>query len=449
MTSSSLPTSPTSPRQLTRRFALLTALRWLPLGLVIPVEVLVLQARGLDLPTIGALFALYGVVVALLELPTGGLADAWGRRPVLVASSALTLLAVALFAVATTLPGLAAAALLLAVGRALSSGPLEAWYVDTAHAFDASADVTPGIARAGVAEGIALAVGAVAGGLLPSLFTGLPAQGDAPVLRFSVPLFVAAALVLVEIAALLLLVREAPREGPRARAGQVLRDVPASVRSGVAVGTRDAVARRVLLRTFWMAVGGASLELLVPIRLAELLGAADDAAATYGLLVTAAMLGAAAGSGAATLVRRLAGSARRGAIVMTVLGAGALAALGAPSVVVLAIAFVAAELLIGVAFPLVKELLHARVSARERATMLSAQSLVAMLGFVLGSLALPALASHAGTGTAITVGGAAWLLGAAMLVGARGPTEGGKPLPGGRRSPKLKESVLDEPAYPR
>jgi hypothetical protein len=56
-----------------RRYLLLTALRWLPVGLLMPVFVLVPLSRGLTLTEIGLVFAAQGLVVFALELPTGGL----------------------------------------------------------------------------------------------------------------------------------------------------------------------------------------------------------------------------------------------------------------------------------------------------------------------------------------------------------------------------------------
>jgi hypothetical protein len=55
-----------------RRYLLLTALRWLPVGLMMPIFVLVPLGRGLTLTEIGVVFAAQGLVVLALELPTGG-----------------------------------------------------------------------------------------------------------------------------------------------------------------------------------------------------------------------------------------------------------------------------------------------------------------------------------------------------------------------------------------
>ena len=58
---------------LTRRSVLLTALDWFPVGLTVPVLVLLAQVRDLTLGQIGFVFAVFGVLGALLELPTSSL----------------------------------------------------------------------------------------------------------------------------------------------------------------------------------------------------------------------------------------------------------------------------------------------------------------------------------------------------------------------------------------
>lgn len=138
--------TPLPPAVLRRRFLLLRGLRWLPTGLAIPVLVLLLLDRGLSLGQIGFVTAAQGVAIMLLELPTGGLADAVGRRRVLLLASAFQIAATAVLVV-TASPLLATAAFgLMGVYRALESGPLDAWYVDAAQAADPDADIVGGLA---------------------------------------------------------------------------------------------------------------------------------------------------------------------------------------------------------------------------------------------------------------------------------------------------------------
>ena len=84
-------------RALVRRFGVLTALGFMPLGLLVPTYVLLLTARGFGPTAIGALIAATAVVTLVLELPTGGLADVIGRRVVLIASSLVMAVGFVLF----------------------------------------------------------------------------------------------------------------------------------------------------------------------------------------------------------------------------------------------------------------------------------------------------------------------------------------------------------------
>jgi len=90
-------------------------LRWLPTGLLIPITALLAISRGLSLTEIGLIFSLQGLVVLFLELPTGGLSDALGRRPVLIVASLVGLAALALLYVADSLAMFAAVTLLQGV----------------------------------------------------------------------------------------------------------------------------------------------------------------------------------------------------------------------------------------------------------------------------------------------------------------------------------------------
>jgi MFS family permease len=384
--------APQTVRSATNRLVVLTVLRWLPVGLQAPITVLLAQSRGLSLAEIGLLFTVHGLVVVALELPTGGLADVLGRRPVVVAGAVLYLVSCLVFAVATSFPAFLAGVLLLGVGRALDSGPVEAWYVDTVHRIDPAADVAPGLARHSAADGGSLALGAVVGGLMPGLLGGLGGQA------LALPYLAAAALALLFIAAVLRLLTEdrPPREGSvRAALAAGARAVPGTVAGAVRLSVSDGPMRLVLLLT---AAGGVALvacELLGPLRFAALAGGADDGAAVYGTALAVSFGVAAVGAMAAPALRRfLRGSTRVTCAALTALGAGGIALLTGPDLlVVAALGFAAYYLAHGSTWPLQSAVLHSRVTAAHRATAVSAMSLAMALGGILGNLVIPRLAS--------------------------------------------------------
>ena len=409
-----------SERKLRRRYVLLVVLHYFPVGVTMPVTVLMFDARGLSIGAIGAMYAVFTIAVGLLELPTGGLADTWGRRPVLLLAATADVVGLVAFALANSLVLLLLAVLVLALGQALYSGPLEAWYVDAVHAQDARADVTPGLARGHSAQGLGLGIGALVGGALPQLAGGLPSDGDDVLLSFSVPFLVAAGLSAIGMVAIATLLDEPPRERTHVAAPGVV----ATMRRAISISTRNTAVRAVLGRFTLVACGTMAFELIVPVRLEALTDQPERAASVYAAIFTAGMLGSAISANLAPFVRRRFGGAASGAMVVTVAG-GVVACLGAiDGVVPVAIGLLGGYLLTGPARPLLAEVIHREVAAGERATVLSAQSIVAMIGAFAGSLLLPALAGASTTGMAMLVGGLVIAAGGVPLATiARRPTD--------------------------
>jgi MFS family permease len=403
--------APQTVRSATRRLVGLTALRWLPVGLTTPITVLLAQARGLSLAQIGLLFTVHGVVITVLELPTGGLADVLGRRPVVIAGALLHLASCVIYATATGFSGFLAGVLLLGLGRALDSGPVEAWYVDTVHRIDPAADVAPGLSWHGAADGGSLAVGAIVGGLLPALLGGAGASG------LALPYLGAAALDLVFVASVMRLLSEdrPPREGSiRSALATGARALPGTVTGAVRMSVTDGPMRLVLLLT---AVGGLGLvacELLGPVRFADLAGGRDDGAAVYGTVLAISFAAAAVGAMAGPTLRRLLrGSTRATCAALFVLGAGALAVVAGPDLLlVVGAGFALYYVAHGSSWPLLSAVLHTRVDAAHRATAVSAMSLAQALGGIAGNLAIPPLAAALSTGSGFVAVAGVVLLGA-------------------------------------
>lgn len=153
-----------------RRFVAVSFLFWLPAGLTAAPMVLLFTERGLALAAVAAAFAAHSLTAAALELPTGGLSDVIGRRTVLAGAGILNVCALTLIGLGTAGWVLALGMALMGAGRALSSGPAEAWYVDTVHARSGpDADLRTGLARGSAASSAALALGMLLGGALPWL----------------------------------------------------------------------------------------------------------------------------------------------------------------------------------------------------------------------------------------------------------------------------------------
>ncbi|MEU7826116.1 MFS transporter [Catellatospora sp. NPDC049133] len=398
-----------------RRYVLITFLTWLPAGLYTAPLVLLLLEHGLSLGEIAAIGAVYGISVMALELPTGGLSDVLGRRPVLVASAAAGLAGLALLGLTEAVWLLVLSAVLRGVARALSSGPAEAWYVDAVHAAEGSdADLGPGLARGAVAASAALGIGVLAGGVIPFAWPGAASQGSG----LAVPVLLAA---VGELALLLVVVFAMPEaRGPRPEFGAVLRGVPATVTAGLRLAGRDHVLVRVLVVAAATGTGLAVIELLTPAWMAVLSGGASRGVLAYALVAAVGFAADAAGSALGVPLTRWLGSPGRAACAGSVLAALGLAGLAGTAalsgwlgMVAAGAAYLLMFLGLGAAVAPVGRLLHDRVEAAERATVLSVQSLLLQLGAAAGSVALGALAAAYGPGPAFA--GAGLLLAAAAL----------------------------------
>ncbi len=139
------------------------------MGLTLAVVALALTDRGMDLFQISLLFGVYSLTTMAMELPFGGLADSIGRKPVFLTAVVASLISLVLFLSTRDFYVLALSFAFIGFGRALRSGTLDAWFVETFKATAPSVDVQPALAKAQWANAVGLAIGAVLGGLLPDI----------------------------------------------------------------------------------------------------------------------------------------------------------------------------------------------------------------------------------------------------------------------------------------
>ncbi|MBV7673277.1 MFS transporter [Streptomyces halstedii] len=419
-----------------RRFVVVTFLFWLPAGLASAPMVLLFTERGLPLTAVAGVFAAHALTAAAMELPTGGLSDVLGRRTVLAAAGILDLAALALIALGTAGWVLTLGMALMGAGRALSSGPAEAWYVDAVHARSGpDADIRTGLAYGGSASAAALAAGMVLGGALPWLLGLGPDLGarlrettSGLVLPLSVPALLGAAVYIAFVLYVLTALREPPR--PRTTPLGVLRGVPSAISGGLRLAGRDALIRRLLMTAGAAGTALSALELLTPGRAAGITGAAESGAVLFAGLAAAGFVCSALGNRLAPAVARLAGGSER-AVQLSLMGSvGGLLLLAvtvssgsAPALVLTVAGYALVYLGLGAAGPSENDLLHRRVDASGRATALSVQSLALQLVGAGGGLVVGALPA----------GPLPWLLAAAaLLVGALLWTRRSTPAPAPR-----------------
>jgi predicted MFS family arabinose efflux permease len=386
-------------RSARRRYLFLLALRWLPTGLLIPIFVLLPLSRGLSLTEIGIVFAVQGFVVLALELPTGGLSDSLGRRPVLIVASFICLLSLALIYLADSVAMFAGAMFLQGVYRALDSGPLEAWYVDATLAADPDARIESGLGAGTTVLSLAIASGALLAG-------GLIALDPFPAVEtLALPVLVALGLHVAGLVAIVALMREVrTARGPRAVASSVAA-VPGVIRDGLRLLRSSRVLLALILVELFWGFSMITFEGLFPIRLAEVVGDTAQAAALMGPVSSGAWFASAAGAAMITLVSRRVGVARSAAVLrilqgLAIVGMGLFA--GPVGVVT---AFLACYVAHGASNPMHTTLLHRQVDGPHRTTVLSMNSMMSQPAGAVGAIVLAALADGTSVAAAMVVGG--------------------------------------------
>ena len=393
---------PLSPIAARRVFLTLTTTRWLPIGFVVGILVLWMLERGLTLPQTLTAMSVIGFVVLALELPTSGFADAVGRRPVLIAAAVANVASLFAFLLADSFAGFVVVAALMGVFRALDSGPLEAWYVDTVHRTEPGADVDQELSRAGTVVGLGMATSSVVSG---GLVAWHPVSSHS---ALWLPVLICAVLSVVHLVAVVVLMHEPVIHLDStgwSRAVASAKETPGVIGSGLALVRDNPVLRGlVLLECFW-STAMIGMENLTPVRMAELLGGEERAGVVMGPLAAGAWAVFALGA-------RISGwlSARWGVARAAIIGRVAHSLLSVTLALAIGpVGLVVAHLLAytahGVQGPAYNTLLHREASAKNRATVLS---LASMCGFGAFSVAMPLvglLADATSTAVAMAVSG--------------------------------------------
>jgi MFS family permease len=436
-----------SVSQVRFRYLTLYGLRWLPSGLLIPVMILLMQERGLSLSQMGLVATAQGLVVLALELPTGGLADALGRKPVLVTAGVLNLGSLALFTVADSFALFFLVFALQGVYRALDSGPLESWYVDATLAADPKAEYERGLGHAGTVIGIAIGAGALLSG-------GLVALGPVgPVTALTVPVLVALALQAVALVVLLvLLVEVRTAKGSGALRASVA-EAPRMVGQAFGLLRRSRVLLALVAVELFWGFGMVTFESLLPVRLAEVVGDADRAAALLGPAGSAAWLANAAGAALTPLLLRRLGAAPAAALMrilqgVTVVGMGLLA--GPVGVL---FAYLACYTVHGASNPLHMGLLHRQVDGPYRTSVISLNSMMAQPAGALGMVVLTVLADATSISTAMVVGAVVLAVAAPLYLpawraGRRAPAESAGTAQPAEDAPAGRDGTTRSPVGP-
>ncbi len=377
------------------------------MGLTVAVVALALSDRGMDLFQISLLFGIYSITTMAMELPFGGLADNIGRKPVFLAAVVASLISLALFLSTRDFHVLALSFAFIGFGRALRSGTLDAWFVETFKAVAPNVDVQPALAKAQWANAMGLAVGAVLGGILPDLFG--PAAERLGFSPYGVSYAASMAVMLGVFVYTLRVIVEKPRPLHLRALKQGFVSVPLVIKAAGLLALRHPALSVLLaaLALFLMATN--PVEVIWPTHAKPML---DESYANtlIGVLTAAYFFSIAFGASLSPRISRI--FKRRHATTLAAAFAGlavvqiALALQG--GIIGFVVVFILYSVCLGITETPASSILHRCVEDHQRSTMLSLRSLMQQLGGALGMVFAGAVAEIYSTPTA-------WIIGAVFL----------------------------------
>lgn len=386
-------------RVILRAYLINQTAHWFIVGLLFPVLILLVLDKGLGLFEAGTIMAIYSGTAVLMELPTGGLADSIGRKKVYLISISIHIMAVMTFLVSFSYLTVALAALLMGLGRALSSGTIDAWFVDEYKAAAPGENLQKALAKANMFIPLGLGLGSLIGGILPmTLGAYLNSQ-------LGLTIFGANLIIVLFADILQMLITDAIVKEKVIRPGEGgiregFRRVPSIISSSITYGVRNRSVLVLLLvmMAFGFAISG--LELLWQPRVSAIMG---DGAQTWvmGVLAAAYFVVSAAGSFLATPFCRMVKDDYVRAMGLLLIAMGVLIAVLAmqSEILLFSLFYLLVYLVLGMTQSPYGSLYNDEVPTEQRSTMLSFQSLVmqggglggsVVLGFVAGASGIPA-----------------------------------------------------------
>lgn len=273
-------------------YSLNQGLHWFSLGIILPVMILALLDFGFNIGQIGMAMAVMGTTVLLLELPTGGLADTVGRKRIYMISVFFYIAGYSLMLFASGFFQLITAVILIGTGRALSSGTMDAWFVDEHKRLGGDDEhLQKDLARAGIVIPAALGVGTLAGGIIPGLIGSFYSNILTLICCYCLQMLLTAVLI------------KENRADFTGRFTDGFRKFPHVLSSAVKYGIRQRNVFAILVATAALGIGLSALEQLWQPRVREI----SPSTGTWflGVLSAGYFLAAAAGSGLSTVALKL------------------------------------------------------------------------------------------------------------------------------------------------
>jgi MFS family permease len=392
-----------------RVYLLLTLLSTLAASFIWGINTLFLLDAGLNNAGAFAANAFFTAGMVIFEVPTGVVADTWGRRTSYLLGAATLLLSTLLYLwmwqTQAPLWGWAIASILLGLGFTFFSGATEAWLVDALAFAEMKDSLESVLARGQVVGGAAMLTGSVAGGFV------------AQATSLGVPYIIRSVLLGLTLVSAFLWMKDLGFTPDRSKGAMA--EIRRVIRDSLDNGWRNPPVRWLMLAAF--CAGGVDIFAFYALQpyLLELYG--DPGA--FGIAGLAAAIVAGTEMVAGFIVprlRRLFGRRTHALIITSLIGIGCLAGLGLTASFPIAVGLLVVwGLTFSIGMPIRQAYINGIIPSQQRATVLSFDSLMASAGGVIAQPALGRVADLFGYSRAYVVSAALQLTAVPFIALAR------------------------------
>jgi MFS family permease len=396
-------------KRVQRVYLALTLLSTLAASFIWGINTLFLLDAGLSNLEAFAANAFFTAGMALFEVPTGVIADTWGRRTSYLLGAATLLLSTVLYLLMwrthAPLLGWAIASVLLGLGFTFFSGATEAWLVDALAFTGYKEGLEPVMAKGQIVGGTAMLAGSLAGGFI------------AQATDLGVPYIIRSVVLGLTMVTAFIWMKDLGFT-PNRKKGAIT-EIRRVLRESIDSGWRNPPVRWLMLASFFAwAVNGFTFYALQPYLL-ELYG--DPGAFGIAGLAAAIVAGAqiVAGLIVASL-RRLFTYRTHALIVTSLIGTACVAVLGLTSSFAVAIVMLVGwALTFAIAIPIRQAYMNGIIPSQQRATVLSFDNLMGSAGGAIAQPALGRVADVSGYASAYVVSAGIQLMAMPFLFLAR------------------------------
>lgn len=139
-------------------------------GLLVPILSLLFLKKGLSLAEISIAIGTYSLSIIILELPTGIASDLLGRKKMFCLANISSIISSVIMLFCKGVISISLAMLFHGISRAVSSGSLDALYIDwNTNDEDSKEKLAKVMTNISLLETLGLALGSILGGVIPSL----------------------------------------------------------------------------------------------------------------------------------------------------------------------------------------------------------------------------------------------------------------------------------------